>query len=281
MTTLLLTSVSGAPGVTTTALGLALAWPASSLLVEADSQQAVLAGYLRAQEAPEPNLSSVAAAAQRTGDLRSLVWGSIVRPLPGDTEQHRRMYLPGPATPWARAAIEARWGAIAPVLEGLGAAGVDTLVDLGRLVPPVTATPRLIAEPLLEAAAATLVMLEPTLPSIAAARVMAEGLGEQAERAGIGDRLGLILRRGGAGAPRRAGGSVLFGDKDVEKALGLPVVGAVAQDPVGAAHLSQGVPVPRGFARTPLSRSLTRLATTLEQTAASRVHPVMEADHDD
>lgn len=277
MTTILLTSISGAPGVSTTALGLALAWPTSSLLVEADSQQAVLAGYLRAQEPPDPNLSTVATAAQRTGDLRSLVWGSIVRPLPGDSEQRRRMYLPGPATPWARAAVEARWGAIAPVLEGLGDAGIDTVVDLGRLAPPATATPRLIADPLLETAGLTLVMLEPTLPSIAAARVMAEGLREQAERAGMADRLGLILRRPAALMPRRATGSVLFGDKDVEKALSLPVLGVVVNDPVAASHLSEGAQIPRGFARTALSRSLSKLAVALQLAGGRRIDTIMEA----
>ena len=48
MAILLLTSTSGAPGVTTLGVGLALCWPRSVLLVDADTgaNQAVLAGYL-------------------------------------------------------------------------------------------------------------------------------------------------------------------------------------------------------------------------------------------
>ena len=46
MTVTVLTSASGAPGVTTTAVGLTVHWPESCLLVDGDYQQAVLAGYL-------------------------------------------------------------------------------------------------------------------------------------------------------------------------------------------------------------------------------------------
>lgn len=278
MSITLLTSICGAPGVSTTALGLALAWPTSSLLVDTDAHQAVLAGYLRAQEAPEPNLSNVAAAAQRTGDLRSLVWEKLVRPLPDDTEVRRRMYLPGPATPWARAAIEARWSSIIPVFDGLAEAGIDTIIDLGRLIPPTTPAPRLIAEPLIQAAASTLVMLDPTLPAIAAARVMAEGLHEQADRFGVTDRLGLILRRPPLPRPHRAQVQTSFSGKDVEKALGLPVVGTVAHDQVAAAHLSEGAEQ-RAFPKSSLSRSLSQLATSLHDLAEIRVTSVLEEPH--
>ncbi len=264
MSLILLTSISGAPGVSTTALGLTLAWPDSSLLVETDSHQAVLAGHLRAQEPPEPNLSTVATAAQRSGDLRSLMWERIVRPLPEDTEANRRMYLPGPPTPWARAAVEARWSTIAPALDHLGDAGIDTVVDLGRLMPPTTPTPLLIAEPLLTTAAMVLVMLEPTLPSIAAARVMCEGLRDQSSRVGLGERLALVIRRPApAGRPRRAAGGPAFSDKEIEKTLGLPVKGSVAHDPMGASWLSAGITAPRSYSKTMLARSMVSLAKNL------------------
>jgi hypothetical protein len=54
MSLIVLASASGSPGVTTTALGLALTWPRPVLLVEADPTggSAVAAGYLRGQLVP-------------------------------------------------------------------------------------------------------------------------------------------------------------------------------------------------------------------------------------
>lgn len=51
MAIITLTSASGSPGVTTTALGLALVWPRPVVLVEADPTggSALLAGYWRGQ----------------------------------------------------------------------------------------------------------------------------------------------------------------------------------------------------------------------------------------
>lgn len=52
---LLLTSASGAPGVTTLGVGLALTWPRPVLLADCDpgAHQAVLAGYLAGTSAEE------------------------------------------------------------------------------------------------------------------------------------------------------------------------------------------------------------------------------------
>ena len=44
MTITVLTSASGSPGVTTTALGLTLQWPDSCLLVDGDYQRYAVAG---------------------------------------------------------------------------------------------------------------------------------------------------------------------------------------------------------------------------------------------
>jgi len=56
MSLIVLGSASGSPGVSTTALGLALGWPRPVLLVEADptGASAVASGYLRGQVEP-PN----------------------------------------------------------------------------------------------------------------------------------------------------------------------------------------------------------------------------------
>ena len=58
MALIVLTSAAGSPGVTTTALGLALTWHRPVLLVEADPTggSALLAGYFRGQTAPTQTL---------------------------------------------------------------------------------------------------------------------------------------------------------------------------------------------------------------------------------
>lgn len=52
MAVIVLTSATGSPGVTTTALGLALTWPRHVLLADCDREpgQAVQAGYLRGMD---------------------------------------------------------------------------------------------------------------------------------------------------------------------------------------------------------------------------------------
>ncbi len=64
MAIVVLGSVSGAPGVTTLAVGLALAWPRSVVLADCDpgAHQAVLAGFLAGQSSDGKGLLRVAEA---------------------------------------------------------------------------------------------------------------------------------------------------------------------------------------------------------------------------
>ena len=77
MALIVLTSASGSPGVSTTALGLALTWRRPVLLVEADPTggSGLLAGYFRGQAAPSQSLIDLAFA-HRAGSLarRSRRW---------------------------------------------------------------------------------------------------------------------------------------------------------------------------------------------------------------
>ena len=70
MSLIVLSSASGSPGVTTTALGLALTWHRPCLLVEADPTggSAVAAGYLRGSILP-PEAMIELALAQQDGRL--------------------------------------------------------------------------------------------------------------------------------------------------------------------------------------------------------------------
>jgi hypothetical protein len=64
MSLIVLASASGSPGVTTTALGLALGWPRPALLVEADPTggSAIAAGYLRGSVVPPEAMIELAMA---------------------------------------------------------------------------------------------------------------------------------------------------------------------------------------------------------------------------
>lgn len=257
MSTIVLTSVSGAPGVTTTAIGLGRVWPQSSLVVEDDTHHAMLAGYLRASQHAEPNLAAVANLTSTPTNAQT-VWESIARPLPTDDPVGglRRKGILGPPTPWSRAGIDPRWGFMLALWRQLEEAGIDTIIDLGRLATPLTSTPHLIAAPIVEDADMILVMVEATLRDIAGARTMVEGLAEQMNLAGAYRRLGLLVHRGG-----EARGVAEFNDKEITSALRLPVIGAITHDPAGAAQLSDGVG--QRFEKSRLAHSLSKVAASL------------------
>ena len=257
MSTIVLTSVSGAPGVTTTAIGLGRVWPQSSLVVEDDTHHAMLAGYLRAAQHAEPNLATVANLTATPTNAQT-VWESIARPLPTDDPVSglRRKAVLGPPTPWSRAGIDPRWGFMLALWRQLVEAGIDTIIDLGRLATPLTSTPHLIATPIIDDADMILVMIEATLRDVAGAHTMVEGLAEQMNLAGAHQRLGLLVHRGGA-----ARGVAEFTDKEITSALQLPVCGSIVHDPVAAAQLSDGVG--QRFDKSRLARSLSKVAGVL------------------
>lgn len=78
-----LMSASGSPGVTTTALGLAIGWPRPALLVEADPTggSAIAARYLRGNLVPAETITDLALA-ERAGALSSALT-RVTHPLPG------------------------------------------------------------------------------------------------------------------------------------------------------------------------------------------------------
>src|SRR5690349_21501210 len=81
MAVIALTSASGSPGVTTTAVGLSLLWPRPVLLVEADPTggSGILAGYFRGSHEYDAGLVELALSAAPIADaLRE-----VARPIPG------------------------------------------------------------------------------------------------------------------------------------------------------------------------------------------------------
>lgn len=248
MAILVLTSCSGAPGVTTVAVGLALCWPRPVLLVDADpgASQAVLAGYLAGRSANGKGLLRVAEAHRDRRNLREAVVDQCLGL--GDGDGDRRLFLPGFTRPGSAAHFAGVWDDLAETFDRLDDVDLDVIVDAGRLgplgLPPA----------LLERTALTIVVLGSSLRSVMAARVQMPALGEasRASAGGARGRTGLVVFN--EGHPYRAA--------EIGKALATEVLARVPCDPSAAAHFSDGTPQHRKFASAPLVRALRDAAST-------------------
>jgi hypothetical protein len=145
-------SIKGAPGVTTTATALATAWPEDRrvLLVEADPFGGDLAAWFGV--APTTGLWSLLAAGRR-GLEADAVWehaATLPTGLP---------VLYGLASADQAVANEAAWPAVA---EALAALEADVVIDAGRLLPHFAGGIR----PLLSVAEVFMVLCPPTLAGI-------------------------------------------------------------------------------------------------------------------
>lgn len=250
-----LTSGKGAPGVTTVALGLALAWPAPVLLVEADPAGGTIRhGYGQGADLSGRSMLGWHVAARRIG-AREATWANAVR-LEGEC-----WLVPGVDTPAQAASID--YAALAATLTGLG---VDILVDAGRIPGPVG------IGPLVAAADKTVVVLRSTLASVHAAQSAANHIADLAGSTSVGaigvEADSLVSVVVGAGRPYPLG--------DVRAAMthAAPLAGEVAWDPMTAAVLSDGGPAPRRFDATAFMRSASRLASALAPRGGEQDSPV-------
>ncbi len=245
MSVIALTSASGSPGATTTALGLALAWPRPVVLVEADPTggSGILAGYFRGTQEYDVGLIELALSPYAITDALA----EVVRPINGSPAS----FVAGLRSHAQSTAVRDLWAPLADALAELDASGQDVVVDAGRL--GLVGSP----EPLLAAADLTLMVTRSTLPALAAARSWADTV----IRSAAWRDPGVLLV--GEGQP--------YSGTEVSKVLGLPVVTALADDPDAAAVYSRGAPPPKRFETGPLTRSL-RAATEAIQARVSRGH---------
>lgn len=236
MAIITLLSGSGAPGVTSTALALALAWPRPVILLDADPAggSAVQAGYLRGLQ---PKATSVAdlAIAQRAGELENSL-PAVQIPLSDTVE-----FIPGPRShAQAVRALQSLWQPLATVLAGHTMQGTDVIVDAGRL--GMTGYPA----PLVQASDLLLLVSRCTTPAVAGMHQWAKVLRTEFAEMGVPDAVGLLLI--GAGRPHTQG--------EIRQVTGLPVIATLPLDPVAAEVYSLGSQPGGRHARSPLAKAL-------------------------
>lgn len=231
MAIIALASAAGSPGVTTTAVGLALLWPRPVLLVEADPTggSAILAGYFRGSHPYDVGIVELALTAAPLSDaLRD-----VARPIPGTQVS----FIAGTRSRGQANALHEVWNPLAEALTELESNGQDVIVDCGRL--GLAHGP----EPLAQGADLTLLLSRTDLPSLSAARTWADFVSQPGPAV---RQAGLLLI--GEGKPYSAA--------EVRTVVDLPVIAAIADDSAAAAVFHRGSEPPRNFDSGPLVRSL-------------------------
>lgn len=252
-----LASVKGSPGVTTTCLALAAAWPAPRrLVIEADPAGGDLSPRLGLP--PAPGLASMAAAARR-GHGSGLAW-QHARGLHGGLSA---VIAPAGAEQ-AAACLAALAGSGAEALASLAAGADPVIADCGRLDPGSPALP------VAALAGVTLLMVRPLVSDLSHLAMRAESLA----RAGI--RLALLL----APAAGRGAAEAGYAIREIEATMAIPVRAAIPADPRGAAGLTRARGDLRQVRRLPLARAAAGLAAALAAPPpASRPGPAAAHDH--
>jgi len=250
MALIVLTSANGSPGVTTSALGLALAWPRPTVLVDADptGSLAIPAGYFRGGQLPTDLTVVDLAMSHRQGTLADDL-PRMLMPIPSSNVQ----FLCGPRRHNQARSLDNLWEPLAGAFKALERNGQDVIVDAGRL--------GLEGSPLKLLAAADLALLvtRSTLPALVAAASWSQTLRETFSRAGADSNLGALLV--GQGMP--------YGAKETAKTLQLPVVSTLAWDQPSAEVFALGAKAPRRFEHSNLSRSLRAGVQAIQSTVTT------------
>lgn len=258
MALIVLVSANGSPGVTTTALGLAQAWPRPTVLVDADptGASAIPAGYFRGADLPTDATIVDLAMSHRHGTLEADLPGALI-PIPGTTVQ----FLRGTLRHTQARALEGLWDPLASVLRSLEGNGQDVIVDAGRLGLEGSPTA------LMSGADLILLTSRSSLPAQVAAKSWADTLREVPERGGVGPNLAAVLV--GANDP--------FTPAEVSKVLRMPVIATIAWDEESAAVFSRGATPSRRFNNSKLSKSLRAAAQAIHTSlSASRAQLQVE-----
>lgn len=235
MAVIALTHATGAPGTTTSALGLTMYWPRPVILIEADlSGASIPAGYKRGEWDLSRGLTSLAVAQYQSPDQ----WSLRDHALP--LADHAEVLLGIPSSAAAKS-VRTLWPILITALRSLDESGVDVIVDLGRLTPEPDDR-----DALLTGADLHLLVTGTRLPDVYAARHHARRLAAHQPVADSG-LTGTSLLPVGPGRP--------YATREVTKVTGLSAVAEVPWEPVTAEVYSVGAPPGRKHATSSLVRA--------------------------
>lgn len=257
MALIVLTSANGSPGVTTTALGLAMTWPRPVILVDADptGARAIPAGYFGGAQLPNDHTIVDLAVSHRQGTLAEDL-PRMLMPIPGSQVQ----LLGGPQNHYQARALDSLWEPLGGLLKTLERNGQDVIVDAGRLGLEG------FAMKLLTQADLGLLVTRSNLTALVAASSWATTLRESFTRVGAVDSLGVLVV--GQGKP--------YDNREVTKVLDRPVMANVAWDPAAAEVYSNGAKPPRKFDTSALAKSL-RAAVQSTRASVTRSRAQLES----
>ncbi len=251
MAVIALTSASGSPGVTTTALGMALLWPRPVLLVEADPTggSGLLAGYFRGTREYVTGLIELALTSSSIHDGLAEVSERI--------EDTTVSFVAGTRSHTQAPALRDLWQPLSEELADLESTGQDVIVDAGRL--GLVGAP----EPLLANADLTLIVTRTTLPAISAVRSWADSV-----QRGTFDwqQSGVLV----------VGERQPYSSREVAHALNLPVVATLPEDPDSAAVFSRGAQPPKRIDTGVLARGLHAAIASIHSTVSRRRSELLE-----
>lgn len=241
MSVVVLTSAGGAPGVTTTALGLALAWPRPVLLVDADRTptQAMLAGYLRGEHPGHRGFGRLLQASREGRPMGEVLDAETIE-LPAllATGNPPARFLPGFPHPGMVGLFGASWPELMAALAGWPG---DVLIDAGRIGAEG------LPSPLTQRADLVLTVTRTSLVALAGLRLYLGGVRESASDTAL-----LLV---GNGMP--------YGRAEVQQQFAMTIAAEVAHAPAQAAVLSDGAPVPRRFADSAYFRGVRQAAGSI------------------
>jgi hypothetical protein len=238
-----LASLKASPGVTTTALALAAAWPAPRrLLIEADPSGGDLSLWLGLP--PDPGLTGLAASV-RHDHGQGMTWHHAQEPAAGT-----HVVLAPAGAEQAAACVATLAGT--SVLNQFVSGAPVAVVDCGCLYPGSPALP------VAAQATLTLLLIRPRLGELAHLEPRIPSL----EQAGL--RLGLVL----APAGRRPPPDPAYPADEIAATLKIPVHAALPPDSRAVQHLIHGRGDPGAARRLPLLRAVASLAAALSQSTS-------------
>lgn len=226
MPTIVLTTGAGAPGASTTALGLALCWPGPTLLVEADpAGTSIVPGWYRGSIDPRSRNIVNLALTEDPDALTDAIFDQAVT-LEANSDV-QRLLLIGLTEPAQAPALQNWWGPIGEAFQTLSAAGYTVIVDAGRLTQGSYPTP------LLTIADQVLLVCRGTLSSVLRSYPMAVQVRSALTSCGNSDTLGLLVIHNNS--------ERYYQPTDIAKRYGVSFALSIPDDPAAAATLSDGI----------------------------------------